>query len=178
MPRVPAHSRPGVCPSPQGQRDARQAADADFVRMRLRYPAADTCPGWQGTAFRSRPQQKEGDPGMIEICGSSDDLIEVSGCAGADEFYADKNGRWQADLVGPDPAEQLRVHAEFDPAPAGLDGTAARSGCWVISLSQTDESVPFPPWENKVAQHENGYSTVITVDAPDGTRLTNIAPPA
>jgi hypothetical protein len=72
---------------------------------------------------------------MITIYGASDDLVEVEGCDGADEFYADGNGRWQADLIGPSGTDAMRVRAEYDP-----DG----SGCWVISLSQTDESVPFP----------------------------------
>jgi hypothetical protein len=59
------------------------------------------------------------------------------------------------------------VRAEYDP-----DG----SGCWVISLSQTDESVPFPAWGNGIEQGPNGYSTLIRVDAPEGTRLTNVEP--
>lgn len=104
---------------------------------------------------------------MIEIYGASDDLIEVEGCEGADEFYADGKGRWQADLVGPGGTEQMRVRAEYDP-----DG----SGCWVISLSQTAEGVPFPAWGNGVGQSENDYSTLIRIDAPEGTRLTNVIP--
>lgn len=103
---------------------------------------------------------------MITIYGASDDCVEVGGCEGADEFCV-TSGPWQADLVGPGGTEQLRVRAEFDP-----DG----SGCWVISLSQTDESVPFPAWANHTGQHVNGYSTAVKVDAPEGTRLTNVKP--
>jgi len=103
---------------------------------------------------------------MIEIYGASDDCVEVSGCEGADEFYADGKGRWQADLFGPD-GGAMRLRAEYDP-----DG----SGCWVISLSQVDESVPFPPWGNGVGQAENGYSTLVRIDAPEGARLVNVSP--
>lgn len=104
---------------------------------------------------------------MIEIYGASDDLIEVEGCEGADEFGVDAKGRWQADLVGPGGTDQLRIRAEWDPD---------KSGCWVISLSQTDESVPFPPWGNGIEQAPSGYSTLIRIDAPEGTRLANVKP--
>ena len=104
---------------------------------------------------------------MIEIYGASDDCVEVKGCEGDGEFYVDGNGCWQADLIGPGGTEAMRVRAAFDP-----DG----SGCWVISLSQTDESVPFSPWGNGTDQAPNGYSTLIRIDAPDGTRLTNVNP--
>lgn len=104
---------------------------------------------------------------MIEIYGASDDCIEVSGCEGADEFYADGKGCWRADLVGPGGTERCRVLAEYDP-----DG----SGCWVISLSQTEEGVPFPGWGNGTGQGPNDYSVLVRIDAPDGTRLESIEP--
>lgn len=104
---------------------------------------------------------------MITIYGASDDCIEVVGCEGADEFYVDGKGQWQGDLVAPGGTGQMRVRAEYDPD---------QSGCWVISLSQTDESVPFPDWGNGVEQATNGYSTLVRVDSPEGTRLTNVKP--
>jgi hypothetical protein len=104
---------------------------------------------------------------MIEIHGESDDCIEVDIGDKGFEFYADPKGCWQADLVGPGGTDQLRIRAEFDPD---------KSGCWVISLSQTDESVPFPPWGNGIEQAPSGYSTLIRIDAPEGTRLANIKP--
>jgi hypothetical protein len=104
---------------------------------------------------------------MIEIHGASDDCVEVDGGEGPHEFYVDGDGRWQVDLIGPGGTEAMRVHAAFDP-----DG----SGCWVISLSQTDEAVPFPPWGNGTDQAPNGYSTRVRVDAPAGTRLENAKP--
>ena len=104
---------------------------------------------------------------MIQFYGASDDCIEVAGVDGADEFYADGKGRWQADLVAPGGTEQMRVCTEYDP-----DG----SGCWVIALSQVDASVPFPPWGNSVMQGPAMYSTLVQVDAPEGTRLVNVIP--
>lgn len=104
---------------------------------------------------------------MITIYGASDELVEVEGCEGADEFYTDSGGEWQADLVAPGGAEQLRVRAEFDP-----DG----SGCWVISLSNTTEGVPFPAWGNGIEQGPTDHTTRVLIDAPEGTRITNVRP--
>lgn len=104
---------------------------------------------------------------MIIIYGAGDDCVEVEGCEGEGEFYADADGRWQADLIGPGGTEAMRARGAFDP-----DG----SGCWVISLSQTDESVPFPAWGNGIEQAPGGYSTLVRVDAPEGTRLENVSP--
>jgi hypothetical protein len=106
---------------------------------------------------------------MIEIYGASDDCIEVSGCEGADEFYADGGGHWQGDLIAPAVAgygpEQIRVRAEYGP-----------DGVWIISLSQVEESLPFPAWGNGTEQAPNGYSTLVRIDAPKGVRLANVIP--
>jgi hypothetical protein len=108
---------------------------------------------------------------MITICGASGDCIEVDieagGCEDTREFYADGKGRWQADLVGPGGTGQMRVRAEFSP-----DG----SGCWVISLSQAGASIPFPDWPSGIHQAMNGYSTLVHIAAPAGTRLANVSP--
>lgn len=103
---------------------------------------------------------------MITIYGASDDLVEVEGCEGADEFYVArvKDGEvcWRARLIAPstedDRWQQLCVRAIFD-------------GCWHFAVGQVDESLPFPPWPVKVSQHQNGYSVLLTIDAPEGTRL-------
>lgn len=105
---------------------------------------------------------------MITIYGASDDLVEVEGCDGADEFNAD---RWQGDLVGPDPAQQLRVHCWFDD-----------DGCWQVGVGQTIEDCQRPPWQITVTQKPHGregvpgYSLQLNIDAPEGTRLTNVRP--
>lgn len=104
---------------------------------------------------------------MITIYGASDDLVEVDGCKGADEFSPDDKDTWHADLIGPDGA-QMRVFARYE-----------RHGCWSVGASQVDEEVPFPSWPVKVrgaAGREPRYSAVMEIDAPDGTRLTNIHP--
>jgi hypothetical protein len=103
---------------------------------------------------------------MIEIYGASDDLIEVEGCEGADEFYVDAAGRWQADLIAPG-GEAMRVRAEWDPP--GACG-------WVISLGYASHGVPFPDWGNGTGPGPGEYSVLVRVDAPEGTRLANVKP--
>lgn len=103
---------------------------------------------------------------MITIYGASDDCVEVEGCGGADEFYADGDGRWHGDLVGPDPADQLRVWCWYD----------GYGGAWQVGAGQVIEDVTMASWPVSFGQHASGYSAVLTIDAPDGTRLTNVKP--
>jgi hypothetical protein len=103
----------------------------------------------------------------ITIYGGSDDLVEVEGCEGADEFNSD---RWQGDLIGPDGTDQqMRVHCWYDD-----------DGCWQVGVGQVIEDVQLPAWPITITQapamnpDNPGYSALLTIDAPDGTRLTNV----
>jgi hypothetical protein len=105
---------------------------------------------------------------MITIYGASDDLVEVDGCEGADEFSTD---RWQADLVAPGAKEQMRVHCWYD-----------EDGCWQVGVGQTVEECQLPPWPVTISQaapmnpDNPGYSALLSIDAPEGTRLANVKP--
>lgn len=108
----------------------------------------------------------------ITIYGASDDLVEVDGCEGADEFYVqavpDFKVCWYGDLVAPGADEQMRVSAFI-----GDDG------CWHIAIGQPLESVPIPSWPVVFRQGthiETEYSVVLDIEAPEGTRLTNVWP--
>jgi hypothetical protein len=73
-----------------------------------------------------------GDTITITIMGASEDLVEVEGCEGADEFNCES---WSADLVGPDVAEQVHVSAWF-----------CDNGCWQVGVGQVLEDVRLPSW--------------------------------
>jgi hypothetical protein len=102
---------------------------------------------------------------MITIYGASDDLVEVDGCEGADEFGVD---RWHGDLIAPD-GSQMRVHCWY-----------GDNGCWQVGVGQVDEDVQLPAWPVTITQapamnpDNPGYSALLTIDAPEGTRLANI----
>jgi hypothetical protein len=107
---------------------------------------------------------------MITIYGASDDLVEVEGCEGADQFYvlgSAKEGEvcWRANLVGPGATEQMAVGAIYN-------------GCWHLVVGQPLEDVLFPEWPLTITQHESGYSVLLSIDAPAGTRLDDVWPKA
>lgn len=107
---------------------------------------------------------------MITIYGCSDNLVEVAGCDGADEFYVNGDSRWQGDLTSPD-GTQMRVHCWFDD-----------DGCWQVGVGQTDDDHQLPPWPITITQQlamspdNPGYSALLSIDAPEGTKLVNIKP--
>lgn len=105
---------------------------------------------------------------MITIYGASDDLVEVEGCEGADEFCTD---HWQGDLAPPGEGEQMRVWCWYD-----IDG------CWQVGVGQVTEDVQLPAWPITITQapamnpDNPGYSVLLSIDAPEGTRLVNVKP--
>lgn len=106
---------------------------------------------------------------MITIYGASDDLVEVDGCPGADEFNVYRTDgaiMWHGDFVasGTHASEQMRVYAIFD-------------SCWHFSVGQVHEDLPVPDWGNIIQQAPDcAYSAILSIEAPEGTRLTNIWP--
>lgn len=112
---------------------------------------------------------------MITVYGSSDDLIEVDGAVGAspEEYYSHGVSKlaWRADFIEPSDdlvADRLRVYAIYD-------------GCWHFSVGQTDEQFKLPEWPIRITQAPKldgnpGYSTLLTIEAPEGTRIRNIWP--
>ncbi len=113
------------------------------------------------------PEPDPSDPRQIvtvKFSGASDDLIEVEGCEGADEFNSYERGRavWHGELF--DGTDMMRIHAIYD-------------GCWSFAVGQCDESEPLPNWPVRIGQHDDpGYSTLLEIDAPVGTRLVNVWP--
>jgi hypothetical protein len=115
----------------------------------------------------------------ITIYGASDDLVEVDGAVGAspEEYNVYGNGKsslmWHADFIAPDPADEspagrIRVHAIYD-------------GCWHFSVGQADEVYQLPAWPVTITQAPAigggpGYSALLTIDAPEGTRIANVQP--
>jgi hypothetical protein len=101
----------------------------------------------------------------IRIYGASDDLIEVEGCEGADEFNTYERGpvMWRGDLRAPT-GDAMRAYAPYD-------------GCWSIALGQANDDGPIPSWPITIAPApDTSYSTMAEVDAPDGTVLENVWP--
>lgn len=88
--------------------------------------------------------------------GASDDLIEVEGIKGENEFTASADGPLAAsfNLGG-----KMRVHAFYD-------------GCWSFAVGQVDEDIPLPAWPVRITQHpETKYTVLLEIDVPDDVKL-------
>ena len=44
--------------------------------------------------------------------------------------------------------------------------------CWLIGVQQVDEGMAIPNWPMRFEMAESGYSPVLTIDAPDGVKVT------
>ena len=89
--------------------------------------------------------------------GSSDDLIEIEGVKGGDEF----NGLTKDEelIAGTfNLGGKIRVRALYD-------------GCWSFAVGQVDEDIPLPDWPIRIEQHEKGYSTALIIECPDDVKV-------
>lgn len=94
----------------------------------------------------------------LTINGASDDLIEVSGVKGEDEF-CDVSGHWRGLIIAPDGGTAI-VYVDYRP-----------NGCWTVALGQYDEDYALPEWPMKltVDMDNCSYSTTAVIEVPDGT---------
>jgi hypothetical protein len=87
--------------------------------------------------------------------GASDDLIEIEGVKGADEFNVynrDENLHHGSFNLG----GKMRIHAIYD-------------GCWSFAIGQVDEEIPLPDWPCRVKSE--GYSAVLEIEVPDDVKV-------
>lgn len=99
----------------------------------------------------------------VTIYGASDDLIEVEGIDGADEFN-DTSGHWRGLLEAPN-GEAAIVYVDYRP-----DGT------WTVALGVFEEGILLPAWPQsfEVNPANCEYSVTATIEVPDGTRISEI----
>lgn len=102
----------------------------------------------------------------ITLSGSSDDLIDVGGCEGGDEFTRPSNSslKLSGNLIAPD-GSGIRVLAFYD-----QQGVHS-SGCWSFALGQLDEEHQWPGWKQTIEQGFNEYSALVRIEAPEGTKF-------
>jgi hypothetical protein len=93
----------------------------------------------------------------LQMFGASDDLIEVSGIKGADEFNIVKDGPY---ITSFNISGKIRIHAIYD-------------GCWSFAPGQVDEDIPLPNWPIRIKQsEEKDYSTLLEIDVPDDSYIS------
>lgn len=97
----------------------------------------------------------------VTFQGASDDCIEIAGCPGADEFYADANGTGLFKLSSAEEATSLLVRVTYE-----------KQGVWSVALMPLDEGVPVPSWSISLAPPMNDYTICVAVDGPDDVTLS------
>ena len=92
--------------------------------------------------------------------GASDDLIEVEGVKGADEFTAAFDG--PAGLAGSFVlGGKIRIRAFYD-----------HHAVWAFSVSQVEDGVLLPDWPIRLRQQPDcDYSARVEIDCPDDAVL-------
>ena len=93
----------------------------------------------------------------VTISGASDDLVEIEGIDGADEFYADSKDHWEGILEAPD-GEAAIVYVDFQ-----------KNGTWTVALGQYEEDHALPSWPQSYASE--GYTVIATIEVPEGTTI-------
>lgn len=106
---------------------------------------------------------------LVTFFGASDDLIEIAGCPGADEFYVNEKDEGWFKLIhddGQGSIEGLIVTVQYRWLPT-----------WTVGLTLLDEGIPLPPWPIRIdygKEPSPNYSPMLSVDAPEGTYLERI----
>lgn len=100
----------------------------------------------------------------VTIYGASDDLVEVEGVPGADEFgaYSSRAHVGYFELISESTMGRLRVHCIYD-------------GCWHFSFGQVEEGDPWPQWP--ISTTFDGYSAKHSIEVPDDTTCTDLRDP-
>lgn len=90
----------------------------------------------------------------VTFYGASDDLVEVTGIDGADEFCSDEI---TFIVVSPD-GDRIRVDATYD-------------GLWGFRLLQVEEEDVVPSWPVRFTPSPTSHSIQLEIDVPVGTTL-------
>lgn len=93
--------------------------------------------------------------------GSSDDLFEVEGDFTDETGCYDKPGIFK---VTDKSGDGLYVVALY--APEGINAPV-----WAIGMAPLDEDTPLPNWQAYCRLADNGYSSALTIEAPDDVEV-------
>lgn len=98
----------------------------------------------------------------VTVYGASDDLVEIEGINGADEFNCD--GKWVGVLEAPDGGTAL-LYVDY-----------RDNGCWTVTIGRFEEEYALPAWPVVFTANDKEckYSTYATITVPDGTTITSL----
>lgn len=99
---------------------------------------------------------------VVTFQGASDDLVEIDGCPGADEFPAD-----------PEYDGGLFV-LETDEHGLLVKVTYEAHGCWSVAVMPREEDEAIPAWPLAWGEPMNGYTACLAITCPPDVRLRRI----
>lgn len=101
---------------------------------------------------------------VLTVYGASDDLVEIEGVKGADEFTVPGSGSWEGVITAPDGAT-ARLYVDF-----------RSNGCWTVALGLWEEDYNLPDWPVKISLNAKAcrYSTYAEITVPDGSKVKEI----
>jgi len=100
---------------------------------------------------------------VLTVFGSSDDLIELDGIEGADEFN-DTSGTWTGVIEAPD-GDTALLYVDY-----------RNNGTWTVALGLWEEDYTLPAWPVEVVSGTefNSYTTLAKITVPDGTTVREL----
>lgn len=102
---------------------------------------------------------------QIIVNGSSDDLVDIDGCEGGDEFNCSEPGsvKLTGNFIAPD-GSSARLIAIYD------EKGFYSSGTWSFALGLINEDASWCEWPVNLRPSQlNSYSMELVIDAPEGT---------
>lgn len=99
---------------------------------------------------------------VLTVYGASDDLVEIDGIEGADEFSVPSDGHWSGVLTAPN-GDTAILYVDY-----------RDNGTWTVALGQWEEEYDLPEWAVKITVNKDlcRYSTYAEIVVPDGTKIT------
>jgi len=99
----------------------------------------------------------------VTVYGAGDDLVEIDGIEGADEFST--NGHWVGVLEAPD-GDTALLYVDF-----------RDNSCWTVTIGRYEEEYALPTWPIVLTSNDKEckYSTFATITVPDGTKVTEVS---
>jgi len=99
---------------------------------------------------------------LLTVYGASDDLVEISGIKGADEFNC--NGSWVGVIEAPD-GDTALLYVDY-----------RNNGCWTVTVGRFEEDYKLPTWAVVISSKDElcRYSTYAEIIVPDGTTVKEL----
>jgi len=104
----------------------------------------------------------------ITFYGTSDDLVEVGGVDNLDEINTNYDEPELFDVKYQDPAgavDGLRVEVAY-----------SKDGLWGVRVEPLEDGFPIPEWDIRIKRphYSKDYSTMLAINAPEGTTVERI----